>query len=189
MHRDLGTTFVFVTHDQDEALRLSDRIAVFNAGRVEQLGTPDELYDRPRTLFIAEFLGESNCFHGRLDSVGELLDTGWAKLRAGREPIGPRDVALIVRPEALRLGDAIRDGDNVVEADVVATSFAGRDLRVELRYGDGRPGLALLGHGETAPQPGARVRVGWDPLRQAQVPADPRPSAVADAAPATAAAV
>ncbi|HEY4276778.1 MAG TPA: ABC transporter ATP-binding protein [Conexibacter sp.] len=189
MHRDLGTTFVFVTHDQDEALRLSSRIAVFNAGKVEQLGTPDQLYDHPRTLFIAEFLGESNCFHGRLDAAGRL-DTGWAKLRASVEPIGPRDVALIVRPEALRLGDLVRDGDNVVEADVVSTSFAGRDLRVELRYADGRPGLALLAHGETAPQPGARVRIGWDPQRQAQVPAEPQPpAAAADAAPAAAAVV
>jgi putative spermidine/putrescine transport system ATP-binding protein len=179
MHRDLGTTFVFVTHDQDEALRLSDRIAVFNAGRVEQIGTPGELYDRPRTLFIAEFLGESNCFHGTLDASGELLDAGWARLRASREPVGPRQVALIVRPEALRLGDAVRDGDNAVEADVVSTSFAGRDLRVELRFGDGRPGLALVAHGEEAPQPGTRIRVGWDPARQAQVPAGDEPAAPA----------
>jgi putative spermidine/putrescine transport system ATP-binding protein len=189
MHRDLGTTFVFVTHDQDEALRLSDRIAVFNAGRVEQIGTPRQLYDQPRTLFIAEFLGESNCFHGRLDARGEVLDAGWARLRANRQQLGPREVALIVRPEALRLGDAVREGDNVVEADVVATSFAGRDLRVELCFGDGRPGLALLPHGGEAPQPGARIRVGWDPARQAQVPADGGPPAPAPGpAPTTAAA-
>ncbi|MFA4929673.1 MAG: ABC transporter ATP-binding protein, partial [Patulibacter sp.] len=141
MHRDLGTTFVFVTHDQDEALRLSDRIAVFNQGRVEQLGTPDELYDRPSTLFIAEFLGESNCFHGTLDGRGETLDAGYARLRVDPQAAGGTgttgSAALIVRPEALRLDDAVRDGDNVVGADVVAASFAGRDLRVELRFGDG----------------------------------------------------
>lgn len=70
MHRELGITFVFVTHDQEEALALSDRIAVFNDGRIEQVGTPEELYERPATLFVAQFLGESNVFPGRCTTPG-----------------------------------------------------------------------------------------------------------------------
>jgi putative spermidine/putrescine transport system ATP-binding protein len=171
MHRDLGTTFVFVTHDQDEALRLSDRIAVFNAGRVEQLGTPRELYDAPRTRFIAEFLGESNLFHGELSPGGDVVDCGYARLRSVDGGPNARSVALVVRPEALRLGDAVKADDNAVDADVAAVSFAGSSLRVELRYADGSPGLALVAPGHDAPQAGERVRVGWAPARQAVVPA------------------
>lgn len=68
LHQDLGLTFVMVTHDQEEALSLSDRIAVMNEGRVEQLGAPDQIYNRPRTAFVADFIGETNLFSGRIDT-------------------------------------------------------------------------------------------------------------------------
>src|SRR5690606_11786240 len=70
IHREIGITFVYVTHDQEEALVMSDRIAVFCDGRIDQLGTADELYERPRTRFVAEFLGESNVFAGRVEPDG-----------------------------------------------------------------------------------------------------------------------
>jgi putative spermidine/putrescine transport system ATP-binding protein len=70
IHREVGTTFLFVTHDQDEALAMSDRIVLFNGGRVVQVGTPAELYERPNSLFAAQFLGDSNVFRGTVTQHG-----------------------------------------------------------------------------------------------------------------------
>src|SRR6266540_2149883 len=74
IQREVGITFVYVTHDQEEALTMSDRLAVMNAGRIEQLGTPKDLYERPATRFVADFLGTSNILAGRLQPAGD----GWA---------------------------------------------------------------------------------------------------------------
>ncbi len=87
IQQEVGITFVYVTHDQEEALTMSDRIAVMNRGRVEQLGTPEELYDRPTTRFVADFIGTTNLLHGTVES----LEDGFAlvRLRFGRSlPIG-----------------------------------------------------------------------------------------------------
>ena len=75
IHRELGTTIVYVTHDQEEAMTMSDRICLMNDGRIEQLGSPDDLYFRPRTLFVADFLGESNLLPARVSEVAaDALD-------------------------------------------------------------------------------------------------------------------
>ena len=87
LHKDVGSTFVFVTHDQEEALALSDRIAVFNNGAIEQIGTAEDLYERPATLFVARFLGESSTFAGAASTTGDVtsvtLDDGSG---VGRRP-------------------------------------------------------------------------------------------------------
>ena len=69
---EVGITFVYVTHDQEEALTMSDRIAVMNAGKVEQLGTPEELYERPTTRFVADFIGTTNLLHGKVEDDGTV---------------------------------------------------------------------------------------------------------------------
>jgi spermidine/putrescine transport system ATP-binding protein len=69
LHKDLGLTFILVTHDQEEALSLSDRIAVMRAGKIEQIGTPTEIYEYPRTPFVADFIGDTNLFKGRLEAA------------------------------------------------------------------------------------------------------------------------
>ena len=91
IHAELGTTFVYVTHDQDEALVLCDRIAVFNDGRIEQIGTPTELYEYPDSLFVAQFLGESSLFHGIVHG-GKEVDANGHRLAAsrGEQPNGTR---------------------------------------------------------------------------------------------------
>ena len=103
IHAELGTTFVYVTHDQDEALVLSDRIAVFNNGRIEQIGSPTELYEFPNSLFVAQFLGESSLFHGIVNSEREV-DANGHRLAAsrGEQPNGT-SVAVVVRPERIRI--------------------------------------------------------------------------------------
>jgi len=126
LQHETGITFVFVTHDQEEALTMSDRIAVMSSGRVLQTGTPHEIYERPANRFVADFIGESNFLHGRLESVrnGEAvvqLNSG-KRVPAGLEHNLPVNstVSLAVRPEHAELvpvGDtAILNGtlDNIV---------------------------------------------------------------------------
>jgi putative spermidine/putrescine transport system ATP-binding protein len=115
IQRDLGITFIFVTHDQEEALTLSDRIAVFNDGRIEQLGTPAELYERPESRFVADFVGTSN-----------LFDDARSRALLGRT--GEHSV----RPEKLTVGTAPRDGDGVRNAPgtVVEAIYLGSGIRL-----------------------------------------------------------
>jgi putative spermidine/putrescine transport system ATP-binding protein len=111
IQREAGITFIFVTHDQEEAMRMSDRIAVFNAGRIEQLGTPHEVYERPATAFVAGFLGVSNLISG--DAANALV---------GRSEL------VNIRPERIRLhpaGSKPAAGMNSVEGVVIETAYTG----------------------------------------------------------------
>ncbi|BCH12339.1 spermidine/putrescine ABC transporter ATP-binding protein (plasmid) [Mesorhizobium sp. 131-3-5] len=133
LHRDVGSTFLFVTHDQEEALALSDLIAVFNHGRIEQVGTPLDLYHRPKTLFVAQFLGESNCFSGRIDGDRIVTDEGALLTGPTKEssPFG----TLIVRPEQTKLLKPTDKpgGVNVISATITDIVFLGGSRRVVLR--------------------------------------------------------
>lgn len=110
LHRDLGVTFVMVTHDQEEALSLSDRIAVMNQGKIEQIGTPSEIYEHPRTPFVADFIGDTNLFQGRVEtayaaSLQVITQNGlkiWVKLQA--EQTAANEVVVSVRPEKIQIG-------------------------------------------------------------------------------------
>jgi putative spermidine/putrescine transport system ATP-binding protein len=159
MHAELGMTFVFVTHDQEEALTLSDRIALFNKGRVEQIGRPDELYDHPATLFVANFLGESNCFQG--------LD-------------GNDDQITVVRPERISLfaeHDTVPAGLRRVGGLVSDVVYAGDHHRIGLRFADGGTGSAMrLADGSDLPAlPGQSVFAAWEPGHEARVPREDAP--------------
>src|SRR5699024_6782002 len=128
-------TFVFVTHDQNEALALSDRIAVFNEGRIEQVGTAEELYERPASLFVAEFIGESNVFHGTLNDDGALVaDEVTVQTNAGAREVGTA-AAVVVRPERLSvrpLDVSGEDGLNHISGTVAAAAYLGSHRRVSV---------------------------------------------------------
>ncbi|WP_113701833.1 ABC transporter ATP-binding protein [Nonomuraea lactucae] len=177
MHRELKMTFIFVTHDQEEALTLSDRIAVFNEGRVEQLGTPTELYEHPATLFVAQFIGESNTFTGTLNRADAVLDCGAFTLRAdpGDTPVSGTSSVVVVRPERLTLhpGDTpVRPDHNVVDAVVTEILYVGDHHRIGLRFPDGGSGSAVCSVAEQLPAlPGRPVQASWDPEHQTVVPA------------------
>ncbi|MFG5411185.1 FAD-dependent oxidoreductase [Piscinibacter sakaiensis] len=136
IHRELGVTVVFVTHDQDEALSLSDRIVLFHDGAIEQVGTPEEIYDRPRTAFAAGFLGDSNLFEGRLER-GVFSGAAGRFAALPGAPDGP--ATLMVRPEHVRHRDPL-DGASVdvlvigggITGAGVALDAAARGLRVAL---------------------------------------------------------
>ena len=159
IQRQLGITAIYVTHDQGEALVMSDRIVVMNGGLVEQVGTPTEIYEQPRTAFVAEFIGTSNFLRGRLgDGLDDGGETARVTLRDGatigvrRRPTGPTEgeVLVMVRPEHLVLGRG--DGEaNELRAAIKEVVYLGSYIRyvAELASGDlvtveeqNRPGSA-----------------------------------------------
>jgi spermidine/putrescine transport system ATP-binding protein len=103
VQRRTGVTFVHITHDQHEALTLADRVIVMRAGRFEQVGTPSEVYDRPRTRFVADFVGSSNLLEGTLDAGGNVATTEGIRVTVADRTVPPGRVLVALRPEALRL--------------------------------------------------------------------------------------
>ena len=170
LHDQLGVTIIYVTHDQQEALVMSDRIAVMNNGRLEQIGAPRALYDEPATRFVASFIGESNFLDGRVvgfdRALGLVEVPGIGTLRApahgGWALNSP--AALTVRPEKIVFADELGDGPaNRVEAEITSVIFVGENHRYEARLDDGqtivlkrthRSGVARAGRGE-------RATLGW----------------------------
>lgn len=170
LQRHLGITTVMVTHDQEEALLLSDRIAVMNDGKIEQFGEPLEIYDRPRSAFVARFMGIPNMLKGRIERehgqtiairlpCGGLIE-GWTRSRV---PVG-QEVVVAVRPSHLRLAD-VSDGDSGVLAKVTYHSVLGERIAYNLELASG-PELEVhvprQGTG-AAREPGSQVRVVFDP--------------------------
>ncbi len=155
VQRRLGITTVFITHDQEEALILSDRVAIMNRGRIEQVGVPTEIYDRPGSAFVADFVGESNIFPGRVtrSEAGASrveLDNGLALDCAGTWPVGSR-IGAMIRPERLsRVDDT---GANALRGTVAETVFVGTAWKYTLRLADGGDMLIRLPAGRAAPLP------------------------------------
>jgi putative spermidine/putrescine transport system ATP-binding protein len=117
IHRELGITMIYVTHDQTEAMTMSDRVAVFNNGRIEQIGSPLDVYNRPASRFVAEFIGDSNILSGTIDPARagtvELTGIGAVRVACADTPAGPAD--LLIRPERLRpLGNGAA-ADNIFD--------------------------------------------------------------------------
>jgi len=176
---ELGTTFVYVTHDQDEALAMSDRIAVMNGGRVEQLGTPREIYERPRTPFVAEFIGSLNTLEVTIDDVvgGYCISRlGDGERVVGVAPAGGAvgdTVRLAIRPEHVRLDGAAAERGARLAGTVADVVFLGMYTQLHVETVAGR----LVSHrlaDEPAAQaaPGARVAVAWEPEHARVVDSD-----------------
>jgi putative spermidine/putrescine transport system ATP-binding protein len=171
LHESLGITVLYVTHDQEEAMVMSDRICLMNDAKIEQLGSPSDLYFRPDTVFAADFLGESNFLDATVEkSVGAdmlVRMAGGTALKAGRSG---RDVAkgdavkLMVRPEMLRVLESEAKADNVVEGVLDDVILVGGVTKFYLRLEDGTAIIATdLTRG---PRGGLarneKIRVGWD---------------------------
>lgn len=144
LHKQLGLTFVFVTHDQEEALTLSDRVAVFNEGRIEQIGSPEQLYDRPHSRFVARFIGESNLIDGKIARGGTLLDDSEGGQQFAVESavgLAGRTATLLIRPDRIRvmpLGAKIESAQNRLNGKVVHSIFLGVSHRMMIQGEDGR---------------------------------------------------
>ena len=175
IQRDVGITFVYVTHDQEEALTMSDRIAVMNRGRVEQVAGPEEVYDRPETTFVAGFIGVSNLMPGVVERPGDAghvrLDVGVdADARVNGLAAGERCHA-VVRPEKLEIFDAANGAPNdrpSVEGMVESSLYLGTATQVTVRLAGDVPMTVLVPNADEAqrrklPAPGSEVRIGWAP--------------------------
>jgi spermidine/putrescine transport system ATP-binding protein len=175
LHARLGITFIFVTHDQQEALVMSDRVAVLNRGRLEQLGSGEEIYERPRTRFVAEFMGVENFFEARLaaeEATGARFETRsgltlWAENSNG-VALGA-SATLAIRPEALRLSLAPPHPDvlNVLAGEIVEAIYEGGSRRwaVQLASGERLVVRDVKSANGSAPEitPSAHVQVSWEP--------------------------
>lgn len=180
IQREVGITFIYVTHDQEEALTMSDRIAVMNAGNVEQIGSPTEIYDRPSSVFVAGFIGQANLWPGRqrradgsraeLDVLGATLQAqaGDTAIEAGGH------ATLIVRPERIRVSTDAPVGDvATVAATVTDMTFQGPVVRLVLAAPDSSTIVAHVGPEQALPmlRPGDRVHASWAPDASLVLPA------------------
>jgi spermidine/putrescine ABC transporter ATP-binding subunit len=171
LHHELGTTFIYVTHDQEEALSMSDRIAIFRQGRVAQIGTPSELYDQPSSRFVADFLGESNFISGQIAAIDQGIariatPAGEIRLQQAQSaPIGS-DTTIALRPEKLTLRlDAPDDGRNRLPGQVVAWRYLGGHLSFEIaiaEIGTMKAEIAAA-EGQSFLQEGKPVWLTWHP--------------------------
>ena len=129
IQREIGITFIYVTHDQEEALTMSDRLAVMAGGRVEQLGAPRDVYERPETAFVADFLGVSNLMRARvLDD--RRVDVGGVTLTAAQGEARPGVVRLTIRPERVRIEPPSSQGENRVPATIERFVYLGSTTQV-----------------------------------------------------------
>jgi spermidine/putrescine transport system ATP-binding protein len=171
IQRDVGITFVFVTHDQGEALTMSDRIAVMSEGRVEQIGTPEEIYNSPATLFVAGFIGSANLLPGKVsgldgdDVVVELTSGATVRARASHQHQLDAQVSLMLRPERLRASVEPSANGRSIVGTVSDLVFQGATARLGLRLADDSEVIATVATGSDLPflLPGAPVHVEWDP--------------------------
>jgi spermidine/putrescine transport system ATP-binding protein len=162
IQHDLGLTFVHVTHDQEEAMTMADAIAVMNKGRIEQLGPPTELYERPATAFVAGFLGVSNLLHGSVTGRDRVrLDTGDEVAADPGERTGR--VAVGIRPEKIRIGPS-GEGDNSLAGTVKETAYVGVATQYVVETGAGTLIVYVQNDGSGASlQPGAAATLSWSP--------------------------
>lgn len=167
IHREVGSTFVYVTHDQEEALSMSDRIAVFNNGKIEQVGTSEDLYEAPQTLFVGRFLGESTVLLGKGTPVGErhtAIDVAGHRVLADGQS-AHEDLAILIRPENLRLepaGTVAADGQNSIPVTILDVTYLGASRRYTVRLPDGAEGAVRLGQEARIHNRGDEVAMMWE---------------------------
>ena len=168
IQRRTNVTFIYITHDQSEALTMSDRVAVMSEGKIEQLGSPDAIYNDPTTPFVASFVGETNSFPGRLSQAeGEtaVVDTSAGPLRC-RNPhflVPGADTIAFVRPETIAFANGYV-GDNRLECSIENWSFEGAFINIQLRTGDGQDMVVRLNNSgaELGLETGKSVEVTFD---------------------------
>jgi spermidine/putrescine transport system ATP-binding protein len=168
IQQDVGITFVHVTHDQEEAMTMADTIAVMNGGRIEQAGSAAELYERPKTAFVANFLGVSNLIEARVTGDGQVTTHDGAQLHAPACKGLSGDVRIGVRPEKVTLvgdGDPVADGANVLRGKIVVAAFLGISIQYVIQAAGGEElnVFAQNTDGSEAFAVGREVRFTWKP--------------------------
>jgi ABC-type Fe3+/spermidine/putrescine transport system ATPase subunit len=167
LQQSLGLTAIYVTHDQEEALAISDRIAILRAGKIEQVGSPEEIYQRPETAFVAEFLGGTNMLPGIAGAFDgrrtEVASCGTVVLVDGKVAAG-QQLFLSIRPEALRLAQGSESA--VLRATLVLREFLGQIQRLHARLPDGTQiRVSMLGSLQVAATTSSEVALAYDPAQ------------------------
>jgi spermidine/putrescine ABC transporter ATP-binding subunit len=164
IQRTVGITTIFVTHDQEEALTLSDRIAILSEGRLVQVGPPAEVYERPATRFAAEFLGEANLFAGRAEAGALRTPSGLAIFSA--LPLAAGEALIAVRPEKIQLADpAARapDGVNRLEGRILRSIYSGSSIAYRIEVPGQEMTVFEQNRAARAREEGAAVALTWAP--------------------------
>ncbi len=170
LHRELGVTFVLVTHDQEEALCLSDRIAVMNAGQVEQVGTPDQIYERPQTGFVASFIGDTNLFRGRIEGAHPTML--WIRTESGLKmtvqpaqttpPLTSGRVVVSVRPEKIQVSLTPEEQGNCFEGRLRDVMYLGTHVHYVVQLLSGDRITVRQPHALTVPTAETPIYLVWD---------------------------
>ena len=175
LQKKLGITFIYITHDQEEAVNMSDRIAVMRGGRFEQLGTPEEIYDAPRTRYVAQFIGRSTILTGKVERVDAQTalvanENGSYTVDAARASLAVGQTCeLCVRTERMRASVEPAEGFSL-PATVREVRYAGGSVLTYAELGDGSEAVATSeARMADAPQPGARVYLHWNPAQAAVI--------------------
>jgi spermidine/putrescine transport system ATP-binding protein len=186
IQREVGITFVYVTHDQEEALTMSDRIAVMNRGRVEQVGVPEEIYNRPATTFVAGFIGVSNLMPATVAASGKIkLDNGPEVTGDTGDMSTGEGCYAVVRPEKLRVelagGETVSNGLPRVEGVVESSLYLGTATQIVVGLGEDVRMTVLVPNADeaerqTLPGGGARVALSWEPEHMHMVRDSPESS-------------
>jgi spermidine/putrescine transport system ATP-binding protein len=186
IQREVGITFVYVTHDQEEALTMSDRIAVMNGGRIEQVGLPEDVYERPETTFVAGFIGVSNLMPATVAGPGQVQLESGPEVRGDTGDLAPGEGCYaVVRPEKLRVERVgMRSGESNgvprIEGIVESSLYLGTATQIVVRFEDGVRMTVLVPNADESarqglPGGGAQVALSWDPehmhlVRESVVP-------------------
>jgi spermidine/putrescine transport system ATP-binding protein len=171
IQREVGITFVFVTHDQGEALTMSDRIAVMSEGRVEQIGSPKEIYNSPASLFVAGFIGSANLLPGEVvgsdggDTVVELVAGHTVRARTDLDRVNGTPVSVMLRPERLIAAAEAREEGRSIEGTLADLVFQGATARIVVKLADDTEVIASVVTGTELPflHPGNTVHLTWEP--------------------------
>ena len=158
LQRRLALTTIFITHDQEEALVLSDRIAVMNKGAIQQIATTTEIYERPASGFVADFVGESNIFNGTAGNDGTVTLGGGRRLRVARAVTAGKSVGVLIRPERFS-----STATNAFEGEVVEAVYLGSSFKLRLKTADDFAVIVRLPARGKLPAVGERVSVGIEP--------------------------
>jgi iron(III) transport system ATP-binding protein len=177
LHELFGITTLYVTHDQGEAMVISDRVAVLQHGRVVQIGTAQELFDRPRTRFVAEFIGRTNLIDGVAESAN-MVARGTLRLRVAVGGLNPREaVAISLRPHQIELLPATAspaggDGENVLRGTVLRASYLGDAVDYQVQLAEGDTILRVAGSPPLRARPGESVSLRIPAAACVPLPAD-----------------
>jgi len=169
LQKKIGVTLVYVTHDQEEALTMSDRIAVMHQGRVAQIGTPLEIYNHPTTRFVSNFIGDSNLFEGCIEKVerdlAHVVTSDQIRLITIGGNLSPGDrLTIAVRPEKIRLLVTDETAENSFSGTVESVNFMGVSILYRIALSSGRLVFVIEPNDGSKPvlAPGQGARVGWD---------------------------